>query len=125
MYLLTTTSSVQAVSGASDFQTLIKHTVSALEVDSTLVIPINLLANTVTEVELPSIERVQVIAVRSVGGTAPIEMSLAQVSNADVFTGMPAQFQLFIRPEGVVIQQLKLRSSVAGKVEVVVGGKFS
>ena len=122
MYLLTASSSVQTVSGTNDFQTLIKHTVSALEVDSILTIPLNLQANTITPVPLPSLDRVQLVAIR---GTNPVEVSYAQSNNVDVFTGLASQFQLYVRQEGVVISQLKVRSTVAGKIEVVVAGRFS
>lgn len=122
MYLLTSTANVQTVSGASDFQTLLKYSLSALEVDTTHVIPVNILANTTTEILFPSLETLMVLAIKSAN---PVELSLKQESAVDVFTGLASQFQLFIRPEGAVIQHVKIRSTVAGLVEITAAGRFT
>jgi len=123
-YLLTGTASVQALSGAQDFQTLVKYSLSALEVDSSLVIPVTLAPNTPFTIPLTSLQEVQVIVVKSKTVT-PVEVSLFQTTGVDTWTGLPSQFQMFVRSDAVVVTQLKLRSTAATAVEVIVAGKFT
>ncbi|EKQ70460.1 hypothetical protein OsccyDRAFT_0748 [Leptolyngbyaceae cyanobacterium JSC-12] len=123
-YLLTGTASVQALSGAQDFQTLVKYSLSALEVDSSLVIPVTLAPNTPFTIPLTSLQEVQVIVVKSKTVT-PVEVSLFQTTGVDTWTGLPSQFQMFVRSDAVVVTQLKLRSTAVTAVEVIVAGKFT
>lgn len=120
-YLITGSASVQAVSGSQDFQTLLRYSLSALESDASQVIPLSLTANTPTEIALPSLQTIQLIAVKS---SNPIRVSTAEANNEDVYA-LASHFQLFIRSDGTVIQHLKLLSTIATTVEVVVCGTFT
>jgi hypothetical protein len=120
MYLLSSTSNIQTISSSNEFSTLLKHSVSALEVDTNVVIPISLAASVVTTITVP-LTQIQLIAVKS---STPVDLSLKLAAGADVFCGFPTTYHLLVRPDGLVFNHIKLLSSVATFVEVVVAGKF-
>jgi hypothetical protein len=82
-----------------------------------------LTANEVKTVTLPSIAKLQLIAVKA---TQPVDLSLKATLGNPTFTLFPSNFHLIIRPDGFIIDHIKLGAGTAAtQAEVAVAGLFT
>jgi len=116
-YLLALDARVQTLSSTRGFSTLVRETLSALEVKYVSTSVVSLVANTDVEVSLGPITQIQLLAVKS-----SVDCQISLTPNTTPVWSLPTRFALLVLPT-TDVAQLLLRGSANGNAEVVLAGR--